>query len=172
MFNSLNQMLKLSFLNWINTWLALHECRIKQLPLIKRNWYRKSFFLRFVPLAPPSWWRYLVTYLIKSLWHSFLWRWTKMFWYWISDLVAKVRSCTFILLNVFQWDRGINMSTKSGKMRFHKSKIQPNGHYISTIITFLMFNLVDCFSTFLIANAYCWFPVAYCWLEITNCQFL
>ena len=79
---------------------------------------------------------------------------TKMFWYWISDLVAKVRSCTFILLNVFQWDRGINILTKSGKIWFHKSKIQHNGHYISTIITFLMFNLVDCFSTFLIANGY------------------
>ena len=149
MFNSLNQRLKLSFLNWIVTWLALHECRIKQLPLIKRNWYRKSFFLRFVLLAPPSGWRYLVTYLIKTIWDL-----TKLFWYWISDLVAKGKSCGFKLLYGFQWDRGINMSTKCDKIWFHNSKTKPNGHYISIIITLLKFNFVDCFNTSLIAISY------------------
>ena len=145
MFNSLNRMLKSSFLNGIITWLALHECRIKQLPLIKINWYRKSIFLRFVLLAPPSGWRYLVTYLIKI---------TKLFWYWISDLVAKGKSCGFKLLIGFQWDRGINMSTKCDKIWFHNSKTKPNGHYISIIITLLKFSLVDCFNTSLIAISY------------------
>ena len=46
------------------------------------------------------------------------------------------------------------MSTQSGEMRFHKWKIQHNGDYISTIITFFKFDLVDCFNTFLIANGY------------------